>query len=150
MLVVIQRVKKAEVIISGKLYSKIGKGLLVLVSIEDADKDDDVKWLCNKIVNLRVFDDDSGVANLSVKDSGSEIMVVSQFTLHAQTKKGNRPSYIKASKPEIAIPIYNQFVNTLNIVLGKEICTGVFGSEMQISLINDGPLTIIIDSKNKN
>lgn len=150
MLVVIQRVKKAEVIISGKLYSKIGNGLLVLVSIEDADKDDDVKWLCNKIVNLRVFDDDSGVANLSVKDSGSEIMVVSQFTLHAQTKKGNRPSYIKASKPEIAIPIYNQFVNTLNIVLGKEISTGVFGSDMQISLINDGPLTIIIDSKNKN
>ena len=149
MLVVIQRVKKAEVIISGKLYSKIGKGLLVLVSIEDADKDDDVKWLCNKIVNLRVFDDDSGVANLSVKDSGSEIMVVSQFTLHAQTKKGNRPSYIKASKAEIAIPLYEKFVVQLSKDLDKKIHTGEFGADMKVALINDGPVTIWIDSKNR-
>ncbi|MEO5968133.1 MAG: D-aminoacyl-tRNA deacylase [Ferruginibacter sp.] len=150
MLVVIQRVKNAEVFIHDKVHSFIGKGLLVLVGIEDADGKEDATWLSNKIVNLRIFDDENGIANLSCKDVNADIMVVSQFTLHAQTKKGNRPSYIKASKPDFAIPLYEYFLDILRQDLGKQIPAGVFGSEMQINLINDGPLTIIIDSQNKN
>lgn len=150
MLVVIQRVKNAEVIIHEKVHSFISKGLLILVGIEDADGIEDVIWLSNKIVNLRIFDDENGIANLSVKDIKGEVLVVSQFTLHAQTKKGNRPSYIKASKPHLAIPLYEKFIDALKGNLGQEIPSGVFGAEMQIKLINDGPLTIIIDSKNKD
>lgn len=146
---VIQRVIKASVTIEGKIYSAIGNGLLVLLGIEDADTTEDIEWLSGKIVNLRVFNDDNGVMNVSVKDIGGEILVVSQFTLHASTKKGNRPSYIKASKPDFAIPAYEKFVQQLSTDLGKEIQTGVFAADMKVELVNDGPVTIVIDTKNK-
>ena len=146
---VIQRVSKASVIINNKVHSQINNGLLVLLGIEDADTIVDIEWLSGKIVNLRIFNDDNGVMNLSVKDINGDILVVSQFTLHASTKKGNRPSYIKASKPEIAIPIYERFVQQLKTDLGKDVYTGVFAADMKVELLNDGPVTIIIDTKNK-
>jgi len=146
---VIQRVSNASVTIDYKIYSQIENGLLVLVGIEDADSAEDIEWLSNKIVNLRVFNDDNGVMNVSVKESNGDILVVSQFTLHASTKKGNRPSYIKASKPEFAIPIYEKFVQQLGNDLGKTVSTGVFGADMKMDLLNDGPVTIIIDTKNR-
>lgn len=149
MRVLIQRVSKASVTIDNNLKSKINKGLLILVGIENNDNHEDIEWLCNKIVNLRIFDDSSGVMNLSVVDTNAEVLVVSQFTLHASTKKGNRPSYIYAAKPEIAIPLYNQFYSTLENKLGKPVQTGEFGADMQVELINDGPVTIWIDSKVK-
>lgn len=146
---VIQRVKSASVTIGGKIKSSIGPGLLVLVGIEEADGPDDLEWLCNKIVQLRIFDDSNGVMNLSVLESGGAILAVSQFTLHAKTKKGNRPSYIRAARPETAIPLYNDFVGRLSELTGKETATGEFGAMMDVGLINDGPVTIIIDTKNK-
>lgn len=149
MIAVIQRVSSASVTIEGVIKAGIEKGLLVLVGIEDADNDEDIEWLSGKIVNLRIFNDADGVMNVSVKDDGGDIIVVSQFTLHASTKKGNRPSYLKASKPEIAIPLYNRFINAITVVLGKAVMTGEFGADMKVSLVNDGPVTIIIDTKNK-
>lgn len=146
---VIQRVLKASVTIDEKIYSSIGKGLLVLVGIEDADTDEDIQWLSSKIVNMRIFDDATGVMNESVLDKQGEILLVSQFTLHASTKKGNRPSYIKASKPDIAIPLYEKLIEQLNTDLGKAIGTGVFGADMKVELLNDGPVTILIDTKQK-
>ena len=146
---VIQRVSKASVTIDNKIYSQIENGLLVLVGIEDADTAEDIEWLSGKIVNLRVFNDDNGVMNVSAKESNGDILVVSQFTLHASTKKGNRPSYIKASKPEFAIPMYEKFVQQLGNDLGKTVSTGVFGADMKVELLNDGPVTIVIDTKNK-
>lgn len=146
---VIQRVLKASVTIKNEKIADIGKGLLILVGIEDADTQEDIDWLSNKIVNLRIFSDKDGVMNSSLKDSKGEIIVVSQFTLQASIKKGNRPSYIKASKPEIAIPLYEGFISQIQIDLGKKIQTGRFGSDMQVSLLNDGPVTIVIDTKNK-
>jgi D-tyrosyl-tRNA(Tyr) deacylase len=147
--VVIQRVRRASVTINEKIRSEVGRGLLVLVGIEETDNETDSEWLCNKIVQLRIFDDNNGIMNLSVLDTGGEILAVSQFTLHAKTKKGNRPSYIRAATPEIAIPLYNNFITKLSRLLGKEIGTGEFGAMMQIELINDGPVTIIIDTKEK-
>jgi D-tyrosyl-tRNA(Tyr) deacylase len=149
MKVVIQRVSQASVTIDTKIVADIQKGLLVLVGIEDADTQEDVNWLVGKIVNIRIFDDANHVMNLSVKDINGDIIVVSQFTLHASTKKGNRPSYIKASKPEIAIPLYENFVLQLEKELGKKVQTGIFGADMKVLLLNDGPVTIVIDSKNK-
>ena len=149
MKVVIQRVSEASVTVGGKIVADIQKGLLVLVGIEDADTQEDSSWLVGKIVNLRIFGDENEVMNLSVKDIDGDIIVVSQFTLHAATKKGNRPSYIKASKPEIAIPLYENFVQKMEIELGKKVQTGIFGADMKVSLLNDGPVTIVIDSKNK-
>ena len=149
MRVVIQRVLIAAVTIENTVKSKINTGLLVLVGIEDSDSEDDIKWLSNKIVNLRIFDDEHSIPNKSVKDINGEILVVSQFTLHASTKKGNRPSYLKASKAEIAIPIYEEFISQLEIDFGKKIGTGEFGADMKVALINDGPVTIWIDTKDR-
>jgi D-tyrosyl-tRNA(Tyr) deacylase len=149
MRVVIQRVKKASVTIEGKIKDEIGPGLLVLVGIEDADDLSDVEWLGNKIAQLRIFNDEAGVMNLSVIDMGGSIMVISQFTLHAKTKKGNRPSYIKAASHEIAIPLYESFIRKLSELSGKKVATGEFRAMMDVSLINDGPVTIIIDTKEK-
>jgi D-aminoacyl-tRNA deacylase len=149
MRVVIQRVSEASVTIDQKVNGQIGNGLLVLVGIEDADTLEDIQWLSNKIVNLRIFNDANGVMNCSVKDVNGDILVVSQFTLHASTKKGNRPSYIKASKPTIAIPLYESFKQVITEELGKPIQTGIFGADMKVALLNDGPVTITIDSKNK-
>lgn len=146
---VIQRVSKASVTIDGAVHSSIGKGLLVLVGIEDTDSNEDIEWLSAKIVHLRIFDDENGTMNISVKEINGEILAVSQFTLQASTKKGNRPSYIKASKPEIAIPLYEKFVLQLSNDLGKKIQTGVFGADMKVELLNDGPVTIVIDTKNR-
>lgn len=146
---VIQRVSKASVTIEGKTNASIGWGLLVLLGIEDADGVEDIEWLSAKIVNLRIFDDEAGVMNVSVKDKGGDIILVSQFTLHAATKKGNRPSYIKASKPDIAIPLYEKMIAQLTADLGKSIGTGIFGADMKVELLNDGPVTIVIDTKNK-
>ena len=146
---VIQRVKYASVTIDGNLKSKIGKGLLILVGIEDRDTQEDIDWLCKKICALRIFDDENGVMNRSVTDIDGEILVVSQFTLHASTKKGNRPSYIKASKPDFAIPMYEKFCDEISINLGKQVQTGTFGADMKVELLNDGPVTILIDSQNK-
>jgi D-tyrosyl-tRNA(Tyr) deacylase len=146
---VIQRVSSASVTIDSKTVAEIQTGLLVLVGIEDADTQEDTNWLSQKIANLRIFGDENEVMNLSVKEIDGEIIVVSQFTLHASTKKGNRPSYIKASKPEVAIPIYEDFVLQLEKELGKKVQTGVFGADMKVALVNDGPVTILIDSKNK-
>lgn len=146
---VIQRVSKATVTIDNKVCSQINAGLLVLLGIEDADTAEDIGWLSAKIVNLRIFNDEKGVMNHSVKDMHGDILVVSQFTLHASTKKGNRPSYIKASKPEFAIPVYENFVQHLGIDLGKKVHTGVFAADMKVELINDGPVTIMIDTKNR-
>jgi len=149
MRVVLQRVSRASVTIGGELKSAISKGILILVGIEDADNQEDIDFLCKKIINLRIFDDENGVMNLSVLDACGEILCVSQFTLHASTKKGNRPSYIKASKPDFAIPMYEKFCLELEKLLGKSIQTGEFGANMAVELLNDGPVTIIIDSKNK-
>lgn len=146
---VIQRVTKASVTIEGKINGQIENGLLVLMGIEDADTDEDIEWLSSKIVNLRIFNDEKGVMNISVKDVAGNILLISQFTLHASTKKGNRPSYIKASKPDIAIPIYQKMIEQLSIDLGKEIQTGIFGADMKVELLNDGPVTIVIDTRNK-
>ena len=146
---VIQRVSKASVTIDNKIYSRINNGLLVLLGIEDADTAEDVEWLSGKTVNLRVFNDGNGVMNVSVKDIDGGILVVSQFTLHASTKKGNRPSYIKASKPGFAIPVYEKFVQQLTGDLGKKVYTGIFAADMQVELLNDGPVTIVIDTKNR-
>jgi D-aminoacyl-tRNA deacylase len=146
---VIQRVSKASVTIVGKIHSQIGIGLLVLLGIEDADTAEDITWLSGKIINLRIFDDAGGVMNESIKDKNGEIILVSQFTLHASTKKGNRPSYIKASKPDIAIPLYEKMIQQLTADFGKPIGTGIFGADMKVELLNDGPVTIIIDTKLK-
>ena len=146
---VIQRVSSASVTIDSKVVADIQKGLLVLVGIEDADNQEDINWLTAKIANIRIFEDQNEVMNLSVKDVDGDVIVVSQFTLHANTKKGNRPSYIKASKPDIAIPLYENFVQQLEKELDKKVQTGVFGADMKVSLLNDGPVTIVIDSKNK-
>ena len=146
---VIQRVSGASVTIEGEKVANIQKGLLVLVGVEDASNQEDINWLTAKIANLRIFGDENGVMNLSIKDIDGDMIVVSQFTLHAATKKGNRPSYIKASKPEYAIPMYEAFVKQMELELGKKIQTGQFGADMKVALINDGPVTIIIDTKNK-
>ena len=146
---VLQRVSKASVTVDGQVVSSIGDGLLVLLGIEDADGQEDVEWLANKMVNLLIFNDENDVMNRSVVDIDGEIIVVSQFTLHAQTKKGNRPSYIKAAKPNVAIPMYEGFVAVLEQKLGKKVGTGIFGADMKVELLNDGPVTIIIDTKNK-
>lgn len=149
MRVVIQKVTEASVSIENQIVASIDKGLLVLVGIEDGDTNEDIAWLSSKIVNLRVFDDANGVMNLSVKEMEGEVLIVSQFTLHASTKKGNRPSYIKAARPEVAIPIYEAFIKQVESLLGKKVPTGQFGAMMQVSLCNDGPVTILIDTKNK-
>ena len=149
MRVVIQKVTQASVSIENQIVASIDKGLLVLVGIEDGDTNEDIAWLSSKIVNLLVFDDANGVMNLSVKEVGGQVLIVSQFTLHASTKKGNRPSYIKAARPEVAIPIYEAFIKQVESLLGKRVPTGQFGAMMQVSLCNDGPVTILIDTKNK-
>lgn len=149
MRVVIQRVSKSSVEISGKIHSSIQKGLVVLVGIVESDTKEDIEWLTRKILNLRIFSDEKGIMNNSLLDNDGELLVISQFTLQASTKKGNRPSYIAAAKPEIAIPIYEQFVSSLQQSMQKNVKTGVFGADMKISLINDGPVTIVIDSKLK-
>lgn len=149
MRLVIQRVTHASVTIEGALKSKIEKGLLILVGIEDADTDADINWLAQKVVNLRIFDDENGVMNRSVIDVNGEILIVSQFTLHAMTAKGNRPSYIRASKPDFAIPMYEKFCAKVSELLGKEVGTGQFGADMKVELLNDGPVTILIDSQRK-
>lgn len=146
---VIQRVTKASVSIKNSIKASVGNGLLILVGIEETDNETDLEWLCSKIVQLRIFDDNDGVMNLSVKDINGELLAVSQFTLHAKTKKGNRPSYIKAARPEQAIPLYNRFVARLTELLGREVKTGEFGAMMQIDLVNDGPVTIIMDTREK-
>lgn len=149
MRVLIQRVKRASVTVSGELVSEIGKGLLVFVGICDDDGKEDIEWLTKKISNIRLFDDENGVMNLSVQETGGEVLAVSQFTLMASTKKGNRPSYIKAAKPEISVPLYEQFCNEMEIAMNKPIKRGVFGADMKVDLLNDGPVTIFIDSKNR-
>ena len=150
MRVVIQKITHASVDIEKQTVASINRGLLVLVGIEDSDTDEAIVWLSAKIVNLRVFEDENGVMNLSVKDVDGEVLVVSQFTLHAATKKGNRPSYIRAARPEVAIPIYEAFVRQVETLLGKQVPTGQFGAMMQVNLCNDGPVTILIDTKNKD
>jgi D-tyrosyl-tRNA(Tyr) deacylase len=149
MRVLIQRVKKASVVIDGELHSAIGNGLLVFLGIEDADDDGDVAWLAAKVANLRLFDDSNGVMNLSTIETGCEMMIVSQFTLHASTRKGNRPSYIRAARPEKAIPLYEEFISRSETLLGHAISSGKFGAMMDIHLVNDGPVTIFIDSRNR-
>jgi len=149
MRIVIQRVREASVKVEDKIAGAIGWGLLVLVGIEDADTLEDIQWLSNKIIGLRIFNDADGVMNLGIKEMGGDILLVSQFTLHASTKKGNRPSYSKASKPDFAIPMYEKMIHQLQTDLGKPIQTGIFGADMQVQFLNDGPVTIIIDSKNK-
>ena len=149
MRIIIQRVQNASVTIEGVEHSAINQGMMILVGIEEADGDEDIAFLTKKIANMRIFDDADGVMNLSVMDIGGEVLVVSQFTLHASTKKGNRPSYIRAAKPDISIPLYEKFCTELSATLGKPVKTGVFGADMQCALINDGPVTIFMDSKNK-
>ena len=146
---VIQRVSRASVTIEGRIKSSIGDGLLVLVGIEDADTEEDIEWLSGKIAGLRIFNDPEGVMNVSVRDMGGDILLVSQFTLHASTKKGNRPSYIRASKPEVAIPLYGKLIERLGVALGKPVMTGEFGADMKVELLNDGPVTIVMDTKDK-
>ena len=148
MRIIIQRVRNASVTIDEQLYSSIGQGMMILVGIEDADNDEDIAFLVKKVVAMRIFDDENGVMNRSVMDIGGEVLVVSQFTLHASTKKGNRPSYIKAAKPDISVPLYERFCAELSSALGKPVKTGVFGADMQCALINDGPVTIFMDTKN--
>jgi D-tyrosyl-tRNA(Tyr) deacylase len=150
MIAVIQRVKEASVTVENEIIGKIGTGLLILLGIEEADSQEDIDWLSKKIVNLRIFSDQDGKMNISCKEIEGEILVVSQFTLHASTKKGNRPSYIKAAGPDIAIPLYEAFNQQLSTDLGKKVATGEFGAMMDVALINDGPVTILIDTKNKN
>lgn len=149
MRLLIQRVTEAAVYIEREKINSIEKGMLILVGIENSDTEEDITYLCKKTVNLRIFDDVKGVMNLSIKEAGGDILVVSQFTLHASTKKGNRPSYIRAAKPEISIPLYERFCTTLSDMLEKPVPTGIFGADMQIKLVNDGPVTIWIDSKNR-
>lgn len=149
MRVVIQRVNQSSVEIDGNIYNSINKGLLIFLGIEESDNYEDIEWLCGKISRLRIFNDDSGIMNLSVNDIDGEILLISQFTLHASTKKGNRPSYIKSARPEIAIPLYNEFSDYLSVICNKKVKTGIFGADMKILLENDGPVTIIIDSKNR-
>ncbi len=149
MKVVIQRVLEASVTINGTVNGTIGNGLLILVGIEDDDSKEDISWLVNKILKMRIFNDESGVMNCSLQDISGEVLVISQFTLHASTKKGNRPSYIKAAKPEIAVPLYNNFLKEIEEQLGKKVEKGVFGANMKVLLTNDGPVTIIIDSKSR-
>lgn len=149
MRVVIQRVSRASVTVDGAVTGKIGQGLLVLMGVEDSDKEEDIQWLSSKIVNLRIFHDEAGVMNRSVIDVNGDILLVSQFTLHASTKKGNRPSYIRASKPDFAIPMYEKMIARMQTDLGRNIATGIFGADMKVELLNDGPVTIIIDSKNR-
>lgn len=149
MRVVIQRVSSASVTVNSNITGSIEKGLLIFVGIEDADSDEDIEWLSNKITRLRVFDDEAGVMNRDVLETGGGILLISQFTLHAATKKGNRPSYIRASKPETAVPLYEKFIQHLSAGLGKPVATGIFGADMKVALVNDGPVTIWIDSKNK-
>jgi D-tyrosyl-tRNA(Tyr) deacylase len=149
MIAVIQRVSLASVTINNQVKASIDKGLLILLGIENDDGDEDVTWLASKVVNLRIFDDENGVMNLSTKDVNGDIVIVSQFTLHASTKKGNRPSYIKAAKPDFAIPLYNSFISEVEILLGKHVQSGEFGADMKVNILNDGPVTIIIDTKNR-
>ena len=149
MRVVIQRVTEAKVVIEGNVNGEIGQGFMILVGIEEADGAEDIAWLTKKIVNLRVFDDENGVMNRSIMDAGGDILLISQFTLHAMTAKGNRPSYIRAAKPDISIPLYEAFIKSLEEAMGKKIATGIFGADMKVSLTNDGPVTILIDSKNR-
>jgi D-tyrosyl-tRNA(Tyr) deacylase len=149
MRVVVQRVKRASVTVDGEMRSAIGKGLLVFVGIEEADSNDDAAWLAAKVVNIRLFDDSEGVMNLSASETGNEILIVSQFTLHASTKKGNRPSYIRAARPETAIPLYGDFILRTETLLQRSVSTGIFGAMMDIELVNDGPVTIMIDSRNR-
>jgi D-aminoacyl-tRNA deacylase len=149
MRVVIQRVSKGSVTVEGKITGQITLGLLVLLGIEDADTEEDIRWLSGKIVNLRIFNDENGVMNQSVVEVGGDILLVSQFTLHASTKKGNRPSYIRASKPDFAVPMYEKMIKQLEADLGRGIQTGIFGADMKVELLNDGPVTIVIDTKNK-
>ena len=149
MRIVIQRVQRASVTIDNQLFSEIGAGLMILVGIEEADNDTDIEWLTSKVVKLRIFDDDNGVMNRSVMDVDGEILAVSQFTLHALTEKGNRPSYIRAAKPDISLPLYDKFCQVLQQKLGKTVKTGVFGADMKVELINNGPVTILIDSKKR-
>ena len=149
MRVVIQRVTEANVKIEGNIAGQIGNGLMILVGIEEADGAEDIAWLTKKIVNLRIFDDENGVMNRSILDAGGDILLISQFTLHALTAKGNRPSYIKAAKPEISVPLYEAFIKSLQEAMGKKIETGVFGADMKVGLVNDGPVTIWIDSRNR-
>jgi D-tyrosyl-tRNA(Tyr) deacylase len=149
MIAVIQRVSESSVKIEGKIKAQIGLGLMILVGIEEADGPEDIEWLSKKIVNLRIFPDENEVMNRSILDVNGEILLISQFTLHASTKKGNRPSYIKAAKPDIAIPIYEKMITALETELGKSIGTGVFGADMKVNLINDGPVTIVMDTKNR-
>jgi len=146
---VIQRVKRASVSIGGSIHSSIENGLMVLLGIEDADGQGDIQWLSNKLINLRIFNDEAGVMNCSLAETSGDILLVSQFTLFASTKKGNRPSYIRASKPDVAIPLYNSMVGQLERDLGKKILTGVFGADMQVDIVNDGPVTILIDTKER-
>ena len=146
---VIQRVSLSSVVIEGSCCGEIGRGLNILIGIEDGDTDEDIEWLCNKIVNLRIFDDDSGVMNLSVRDVDGDILVISQFTLYASTRKGNRPSYIKAARPEISIPLYEKFLQRLENILGKPVKKGIFGANMRVTIVNEGPVTILIDTKNR-
>jgi D-tyrosyl-tRNA(Tyr) deacylase len=146
---VVQRVTRASVKTHNRVLAEIGNGLMILIGIEETDNDNDIEWLSNKIVQLRIFDDNNGVMNLSVTEVGGDILAVSQFTLHARTRKGNRPSYIKAARPDIAIPLYRQFVLRVSQLLGKEVFTGEFGAKMSVEIINDGPVTILIDTKNK-
>ena len=146
---VIQRVTEASVTIENEIVAQINQGLLILIGIEEADNQEDINWLTTKIANLRIFADENEVMNLSVKDINGDIIVVSQFTLHAATKKGNRPSYLKAAKPEIAIPVYENFVSQIEVEIGKKVQTGQFGTDMKVALVNDGPVTILIDTKNK-
>jgi len=146
---IIQRVKKASILIKDSLHASVGNGLLVFIGIEDSDNRDDIEWLAGKIVRLRIFNDKNGIMNLSVQEISGEIMVVSQFTLHASTRKGNRPSYMKASKPEIAIPLYEAFVDEIEKEFHKAVKTGLFGADMKVSLVNDGPVTLFMDTKNK-
>jgi D-tyrosyl-tRNA(Tyr) deacylase len=149
MIAVIQRAENASVEINGKIKAQIANGLVVLLGIEEADNNEDIEWLSAEIVNLRIFNDADGVMNVSVRDNGGDVIIVSQFTLHASTKKGNRPSYIGAAKPDIAIPLYEKFIRSTEAALGKSVQTGEFGADMKVALVNDGPVTIIIDTKNK-
>lgn len=146
---IIQRVSSSSVVIGGVCHGEIGKGVNILVGIEEGDGDEDIEWLCHKITNLRIFDDADGVMNLSIKDIGGDIIVISQFTLYASTRKGNRPSYIRAAKPDISIPIYEKFIERLENILGKQVKKGIFGADMKVSIVNDGPVTILIDTKNR-
>jgi D-aminoacyl-tRNA deacylase len=147
---VVQRVIRASVVIDGNVQSAIKNGLMILLGIEDSDGPDDIQWLSNKLINLRIFNDSAGVMNLSLRETGGDILLVSQFTLFAASKKGNRPSYIRASKPDIAIPLYESMIKQLEKEMGKRIFTGVFGADMQVEILNDGPVTILVDTKNKD